>query len=120
MSRDGYLPPGVEQEDIDRHYENRFDDPPEDRRELEQESPDDYDPLDIIDRRERDNEIAAELAQEVKAEQPELIGGVPFYRTGLSDIARCFCGAHLDCGGEIKEHIRFHAEERLEAYLERD
>lgn len=123
MSRDGYLPPGIEQEDIDRYYEAGHD-PDDDR--PEPERPDEYDPLDIIDRERRDEEIAAELALEEADERKrepdarvETIAGIPFVSVnGLSDTAKCvLCGTVCDVGGEIREHIAWHEEERMEAFL---
>lgn len=129
MSRDGYLPPGVEQEDIDRYYNGeefdaRRDDP---------EPPDDNYREEAFERELRRADQAAEDARYFAAHpepkeapplkpEPEYIAGIPFgpdpKNPTLSDLAQCLlCMEVVDVGGEMRDHIARHEDARLEAYL---
>ncbi len=53
------------------------------------------------------------------AQHREMIGGIPFEQVGIGqDTARCcLCGAVVDVGYEIREHISRHEFSRLEEDL---
>lgn len=110
-----------EERDFDEEHDPRTSEPP-----------DDYNREEDFEREERLCDQAAEDARYFAAHpepkeapalppEPEYIAGIPFYpdpkNPTLSDLAMCgLCSEVVDVGGEMRDHVARHEEERMEAF----